>query len=101
MCIYVETIKNNPTLQERLTTKQRYITNLWNENNLDGIWSFIGVWLLIGTLKKLNILCTGHSNMFFAIPTSILSRLMRRDRFEHIQKMTHCSNPKNLHPNDS
>ena len=89
--LYANLLKLVPSVQEKMRNKKRCIENLWQEVSSDDIWLYIGIQILMGIIHKPNYHMYWTNDPVFSTP--IFSQLMRRDRFEHIRKMIHFTDP--------
>ena len=88
---YAEILLENPAIQTRMNNSQHSIFSLRKLKNLDEMWLYITVTLLMGIANKpqYHMYCT----TLHVSATPIFSRLICRDRYEQLQKMIHFSNP--------
>ena len=95
---YADILMENPATQEHMDNHQRSLFNSWKPTNVDEMWIYFAVTLLMGITKKPEYHLYWSKQHLFSTP--IFHRLMRRDRFEHIRKMIHFCDPYNEDPSD-
>ena len=92
-------VLENPDIQTRTNNSQHSIFSLWKPKNLDEMWLYITLTLLMGIVNKPQYHMYWTTRHVFATP--IFSRLICRDRYEQLQKMIHFSNPEEEENTDS
>ena len=96
---YAEMLINNPDIQERVAENDRTIFKTWKDTNVDELWMYIGVVLLMGIIKKPEYDMYWTNDPIYSTP--IFTRLMSRTRFKELRKMIHFSDSINFDPNDA
>ena len=96
--IYANILQNNSEIQERIANKNRSIYKDWYDTNIDEIWLYLTVILMMGITRKPEYHLHWSNDPFYETP--IFNRLISRTRFLALRSMIHFSDPVNFDRDD-
>ena len=86
---YAQALIQNPQIQARVLNKERSVYKQWTDTNLDEMWMYITITIMMGIVKKPEFDMFWTNDLMFQTP--IFSRLMSRTRFLYLRSMVHFS----------
>lgn len=96
---YASALINTPEIRERIEKKKQSMYAKWVDVDVDEMWAFIAVLILMGITIKPRYYLYWSRDPFFHTP--IFPRLMSRNRFYEIRSMIHFSDVFNFDKDDA
>ena len=91
---YANILQNKSEIQEWIANKNRSIYKDWYDTNIDEMWLYLIVTLMMGITRKLEYHLYWSNDAFYE--TQVFNQLISRTRFLALRSMIHFSDPVNF-----